>query len=118
MHEVTTPITKYPDNNMSVQESNRGILCADQGASGATPFTGIDISGNEELVCETEFGFTPRVIRVDGAGVVAFRTLDDNTHVVDMAAKTELRGIFIKSIFQDTYTVAALRTTATGIHLF
>ena len=78
----------------------------DSGSAG----TGITISGSTGY--EFASGQFCRLVRVDAAGTVGFTTLDGNTHIVDMDAKTELRGYYITAILD------ASSTTATGIHLF
>ncbi len=102
---------------ISAQEAAENVMCADEGNSG-TNGTGIDVSGTTKINCLTTFGFQPRLIRIDGAGNFGFDTLDDNPHVFEVTAKTEIRGYIIKAIYPASYATSALRTTATKIHVF
>jgi hypothetical protein len=102
---------------MSGDEAAASTVCAHRGKSG-TGGTGADVSGTAVINCLSTYGFYPRIVRVDGAGNFGFTTLDDNPHVIAMDAKSELRSIFIKTIYPASYATAGLRTTATGVHLF
>ena len=104
-----TTRTKQGFNAQQYEDETNIIHGGDSGSAG----TGVPVEGPYDAGAYTfATGQYARVVRVDTAGTLGFTTTDGNTHVVEMDAKTELRGYQVTSIL-DLST-----TTCTGIHLF
>ena len=104
-----TTRTKQGFNAEDYHDQTNIIHGGDSGSAG----TGILIEGPYDAGgYEFADGQYARIVRVDAAGTLGFITTDGNTHVVEMDAKTELRGYEVTAILN------ASTTTCTGIHLF
>ena len=106
-------IIKHFKDFASTRENTRAIVSSDRGDSG-TAGTGVNVSGAAMITPTIQV----RQIYIETAGDFSFTTLDGNPHVIPVADKTWIRPIFVKQIFPASWAVTALRTTATGIHLF
>ena len=104
-----TTRTKQGWNGLQYEDETNIIHGGDSGSDK----TGITIgSPHDDAGYEFADGQYARVVRVDGVGTLGFVTTDGNEHVVEMDAKTELRGYNITAILSSSLT------TCTGIHLF
>jgi hypothetical protein len=108
-------VTSTNEERIDSDDANASMVCAHKGASG-TAGTGVSLTGSTQVVCQTTLGFIPRMAYIEGAGVLSFTTLDDSLHRLDLAAKSWVSGIFIKSYFLASH--ATTPTTATGVHFF
>ena len=114
MSALTDSLESFKDNGGDAAQNTRGLISSDQGDSG-TAGTGISVTGS--AVIEPSIGIF-RQVRVDGAGNFGFTTPDGNSHVIALAANETFTSVFMKTIYPASYATTALRTTATGVHIF
>ncbi len=111
---IDTVLNAFKGNGGNAAQNARALISSEEGDSG-TLGTGIDVSGS--TVITPSIG-TFRQVRVDGAGNFGFTMPDGSIHVIALAANEEFTSKFISTIYPASYATAALRTTATGVHIF
>lgn len=117
MADIRDAVASQNQFALSKEESLAATLPPAKGDSG-TAGEGAVVTGTALIDTQTNYGFIPRMAYFDGAGNFGFQTMDGNPHVIAVLANTSFGPVFIKSIYPATYATSALRTTATGVHLF